>query len=193
MRITKVYTKKGDAGQTRLAGGQQVWKNSLRVEVYGTIDELNAAIGLVRVFTRECIQDYPPLTRLEEESRWIQNKLFDMGGILSTAPGQKLNRMPLVSDDDVLRLERCMDECQQALAPLTEFVLPGGGKVSSFLHQARTICRRAERRCVELARKESVEPAIIRFLNRLIDTLFVFARWVNLICKEPDFLWERDT
>jgi len=193
MRITKVYTKTGDGGQTRLAGGQQVWKDSLRVEAYGTIDELNAAIGLVRVFTKDCIQDFPSLTRLEEESRWIQNKLFDIGGILSTVPGQKLNRMPLVSDNDVLRLERCMDECQQALAPLTEFILPGGGKVSSFLHQARTICRRAERRCVELARQESVEPIIIRFLNRLSDTLFVFARWVNMICEEPDFLWERDT
>jgi len=193
MRITKVYTKTGDAGQTRLAGGQQVWKDSLRVDVYGVIDELNAAIGLVRVFTKDCLHEYPTLTRLEKEGRWIQNKLFDIGGIIATAPGQKLLRMPLVTDDDVRRLEQCMDECQKTLAPLRDFVLPGGGKVSGFLHQARTICRRAERRCVELAKQESVEPAIIRFLNRLSDTLFVFARWVDMICKEPDFLWERDT
>jgi cob(I)alamin adenosyltransferase len=192
MRITKVYTRTGDAGKTRLAGGQSVWKDSLRVEAYGTVDELNASIGVVRVFNAEMVKSLRQAARLEEELRWVQNKLFDVGGILATAPGQQFKNMPQVAGKDIVRLERLMDECQRDLAPLKEFILPGGGKVSGLLHHARTVCRRAERVCVRLSREETVEPAIVKFLNRLGDALFVLARWVAKTQGEPEFLWERD-
>lgn len=193
MRITKVYTRTGDAGQTRLAGGQRVWKDSLRVEAYGTIDEVNASIGVARVMNADLIGHQAQAAQLEEDLRWIQNKLFDIGGILATAPGQTFKNMPQVGPTDVTKLEKMIDRCQKELAPLKEFILPGGGKVSGFLHQARTICRRAERVCVRLAKEEPVDRQINTFLNRLSDALFVLARWVAKTQGEPEFLWERTT
>jgi cob(I)alamin adenosyltransferase len=192
MRITKVYTRTGDAGQTRLAGGQQVWKDSLRVEAYGTVDELNASIGLVRVMNADMTGRQVQAETLEEDLRWIQNKLFDIGSILATAPGQTFKNMPQVTESDVTRLEQMIDRCQEELAPLKEFILPGGGKVSGFLHQARTIARRAERLCVRLSKEEPVEKVIVKYVNRLSDALFVLARWVAKTQGEPEFLWERD-
>ena len=192
MRITKVYTRTGDAGKTRLAGGQQVWKDSLRVEAYGTVDELNSSVGVVRVFNADMVGADTHATRLETELRWVQNKLFDVGGILATAPGQEFKNMPTVTDKDVTRLEKLIDDCQKDLAPLKEFILPGGGRVSGLLHQTRTICRRAERVCVRLAREESVDSRIVKFLNRLSDALFVLARWVGKKKGEKEFLWERE-
>ena len=109
MRITKVYTKTGDKGKTRLAGGQQVWKDSLRVEAYGDVDELNSTIGVVRAFNAESLGNHPSTDRLEEELRWIQNKLFDLGGLLATAPGQTFKNMPTITARDVTRLEKLMD------------------------------------------------------------------------------------
>lgn len=191
MRITKVYTKTGDKGKTRLAGGQEVWKDSLRVEAYGTIDELNATIGVVRALNTEVSGNESAKERLEAELRWIQNKLFDVGSLLATAPGQTFKHMPQVTERDVERLEKLIDQCQEDLAPLKEFILPGGGKVSAFLHQARTVCRRAERVCVALSKAEPVDPVIVTFVNRLSDTLFVLARWVSKMQAEPEFLWER--
>lgn len=192
MRITKVYTRTGDKGKTRLAGGQQVWKDSLRVEAYGTVDELNAALGVVRVMNKESGGASSSSDRLEEELRWVQNKLFDLGALLATAPGQTFKNMPTVTAKEIKRVEQLIDACQQDLTPLKEFILPGGGKVSSFLHQARTICRRAERVCVRLAREEQVDPTIVIYLNRLSDALFVLARWVARTQGEPEFLWERN-
>lgn len=192
MRITKVYTRTGDAGKTRLAGGQPVWKDSLRVEAYGTVDELNASVGVARVMNADVVDEYPSAVLLERELRWVQNKLFDVGSILATAPGQTFKQMPQVSAKDVLRLEKMIDRCQKDLKPLKEFILPGGGKVSGFLHQARTICRRAERLCVTLSKTEPVDPMIIKFINRLSDALFVLARWVAKTQGELEFLWERD-
>jgi cob(I)alamin adenosyltransferase len=192
MRITKVYTRTGDAGKTRLAGGQQVWKDSLRVEAYGTIDELNASVGVVRVFNADIQEESQAAQQLEDELRWVQNKLFDVGSILATAPGQTFKNMPQVVAMDVTRLEKLMDRCQKDLVPLKEFILPGGGKVSGFLHQARTVCRRAERLCVALSKTEPLDQTIIKFVNRLSDALFVLARWVAKTQGEPEFLWERD-
>ncbi len=191
MRITKVYTRTGDKGKTRLAGGQQVWKDSVRVEAYGDVDELNSTIGVVRAFNAESLGNHPSADRLEEELRWMQNKLFDLGGLLATAPGQTFTNMPTVTARDVTRLEKLMDWCQKDLPPLKEFILPGGGKISSFLHQARTICRRAERTCVRLGKEEPLDSALVRFLNRLSDALFVLARWMAKQQREPEFLWER--
>jgi cob(I)alamin adenosyltransferase len=192
MRITKVYTRTGDKGKTRLAGGQQLWKDDVRVEAYGDVDELNSSIGVVRAFNAESVGNHPAADRLEEELRWMQNKLFDVGGLLATAPGQTFKNMPRVTARDVTRLEKLMDGCQKDLPPLKEFILPGGGEISSLLHQARTICRRAERHCVRLGREESLDPALVQFLNRLSDALFVLARWMGQQQNEPEFLWERD-
>jgi cob(I)alamin adenosyltransferase len=192
MRITKVYTRTGDAGKTRLAGGQPVWKDSLRVEAYGTIDELNALVGVVRVMNAETVNQLSPAGQLEDDLRWVQNKLFDVGSILATAPGQTFKNMPQVSAKDVTRLEKLIDRCQKDLQPLKEFIRPGGGRVSGFLHQARTVCRRAERVCVALSKSEPVDSTIVKFVNRLSDALFVLARWVAKTQGEPEFLWERD-
>ncbi|MBX3234764.1 MAG: cob(I)yrinic acid a,c-diamide adenosyltransferase [Nitrospiraceae bacterium] len=192
MRITKVYTKTGDAGQTRLAGGQQVWKDSLRVEAYGTVDELNASVGVVRAFAAERIGRSEAVARLDRELGWVQHKLFDVGSLLATAPGQSFPNMPAVTPEDVERLERLMDACQEELTPLKEFILPGGGKIGSLLHQARTVCRRAERDCVRLAREEQVDPALVVYLNRLSDALFVLARWISKALHEPELLWQRN-
>ena len=192
MRITKVYTRTGDAGKTRLAGGQPVWKDDVRVEAYGTVDEVIASVGLVRVFNAEMIGTYSQADRLEDELRWIQHKLFDVGGILATTPGQTFKNMPCVTPKDVMWLEKVMDGCQKELPPLKEFILAGGGKVSGLLHQCRTICRRAERICVRLARAEPVDPNIIKFLNRLSDALFVLARWAAKTQGEKEFLWVRN-
>jgi cob(I)alamin adenosyltransferase len=193
MRITKVYTRTGDKGRTRLAGGQQVWKDSVRVEAYGDVDELNSAIGVIRAFNGDVIGIHPSADRLEEELRWVQNKLFDVGGLLATAPGQTFKNMPMVTTRDVTRLEKLMDRCQKDLVPLKEFILPGGGKISSLLHQARTICRRAERLSVRLAREERLDPTLVCFLNRLSDALFILARWMAKQQNEPEFLWQRDS
>jgi cob(I)alamin adenosyltransferase len=169
-----------------------VWKDHLRVDVYGTVDELNALVGVVRAFNADAGGRQAPATLLEGELRWVQNKLFDAGGILATVPGQEFRHMPQVTAKDVARLERLIDRCQKDLAPLKEFILPGGGKVPSLLHHARTVCRRAERLCVRLSREEPVDMVIIKFLNRLSDALFVLARWVAKKKGEPEALWERD-
>ena len=193
MRITKVYTRTGDAGQTRLAGGQQVWKDCLRVEAYGTVDELNASIGLVRAMNADSGATSSAAAQLEGDLRWVQNKLFDVGSLLATAPGQTFKNMPTVTARDVTKLERMIDRCQKDLAPLKEFILPGGGKIAATLHQARTICRRAERICIRLAREEPVDAELNKYLNRLSDALFVLARWVAKTQGEPEFLWERES
>jgi cob(I)alamin adenosyltransferase len=190
MRITKVYTKTGDKGKTRLAGGQRVWKDHVRVEAYGTVDELNAALGLVRAFWLKQAKR-AKRAAVDRELHWIQNKLFDIGGLLATTPGQTFPNMPSIGTADVSRLERLIDGWQEDLQPLREFVLPGGGTTSSLLHLARTICRKAERRCVTLMRKEPVDQAIIIYLNRLSDALFVLARWVSHRLGEKEVLWER--
>lgn len=192
MRISKVYTRKGDTGKTRLAGGQDVWKDSLRVEAYGTVDELNAIMGIVRAFYQDCPVPAQASLNVEAVFQWIQNKLFDLGAILATAPGQTLKNRPCILPSHIERLEAIIDECQTELKPLEEFILPGGGKVPAFLHQARTVCRRAERICVTLLREEAIEGDLVKFLNRLSDALFVLARWVAKAQGEPEFLWERE-
>ncbi|WP_447980208.1 cob(I)yrinic acid a,c-diamide adenosyltransferase [Candidatus Nitrospira bockiana] len=190
MRITKVYTRTGDGGKTRLAGGQEVWKDSLRVEAYGTVDELNASIGVVRAFNEPGTEPAAAV-ELENALRWVQNKLFDIGGALASMPKSADAVMSGATAEDVARLERFIDHCQGDLAPLKEFILPGGGKVPSLLHQARTVCRRAERICVALSHDEVVDPQMIKFLNRLSDALFVWARWAAKKRGEPELLWER--
>jgi cob(I)alamin adenosyltransferase len=192
MRITKVYTRTGDKGKTRLAGGQQLWKDAVRVEAYGTVDELSAVIGIARAINSTSATRSDPSVHLEQQLRWVQNKLFDVGGILATAPGQTFKNMPKIIQKDVTQMEKWMDARQKELPPLKEFILPGGGRISSVLHQARTVCRRAERVCVRLAREEKIDPLIVPFLNRLGDALFVLARWAAKTQGELELLWERN-
>lgn len=200
IRITRVYTRHGDAGRTRLVGGASVPKDSPRVEAYGTVDELGAAIGLARVFNEKYLARHRgrrgrgvrAARELDEILRALQNELFDLGSELATPPAGAWEGMPRVSDAQVRALEARIDRCQQDLAPLHSFVLAGGGPVGAFLHQARTICRRAERRVLSLNDGERSRPGpALRYLNRLSDLLFVLARWIALHTGEEEPLWER--
>ena len=190
VRLTKIYTKSGDGGTTRLVGGAEVPKDSLRIEAYGTVDELNSIIGLVRVQ----LENQSILTEVGERlSSWLrhlQNQLFNLGSDLATPIGQRMDGQPVIEEIDITALEALMDDLNEGLAPLDSFVLPGGGPIAAFLHQARTVCRRAERLTVALARSEAVGPCVVPYLNRLSDALFVWSRWVAKELGEDEHLWE---
>jgi cob(I)alamin adenosyltransferase len=191
IRITRVYTRTGDGGETALVGGRRVAKDAPRIEAYGTIDELNAVIGLARVFNAEQLKKGKDRRWLDEVFRRIQNQLFDLGSELATPEDAAYEGMHRVGEAEVTALEKLMDRCQKDLKPLKSFVLPGGGRVGGFLHQARTVCRRAERRVLALARSETVSPWPLRYVNRLSDLLFVLSRWVGQKLGETEYLWER--
>jgi cob(I)alamin adenosyltransferase len=190
INITRVYTRTGDAGSTALVGGARVAKDSRRVECYGEIDELNAILGLARSLNHEAA---PGLARdrLETILQRLQNELFDVGSELATPPEAEYAGMYKVSAEDVRALELLMDTCQRELGPLKSFILPGGGVVSAVLHQARTVCRRAERQIIRLAREEAVGEHVVPYVNRLSDLLFVLSRWVGKQNGEREYLWER--
>jgi cob(I)alamin adenosyltransferase len=191
IRITRVYTRTGDGGETALVGGRRVSKDAPRIEAYGTIDELNAIIGLARVFNAERLKKGKDYRWLDEVFRRIQNELFDLGSELATPEDAAYEGMHRVGETEVTALEKLMDRCQKDLKPLKSFVLPGGGRVGGFLHQARTVCRRAERRVLALARVETISPWPLRYVNRLSDLLFVLSRWVGQRLGEKEYLWER--
>lgn len=187
--INRVYTRKGDAGETALVGGRAVPKDNLRVECYGTVDELNSVLGVVRHFNA----DKPPSPRrdgLDVLLRTVQQRLFDLGAELATHPADRYEGQVTVGETEVRWLESAIDAMNAELPELKSFVLPGGGVVSAFLHQARTVCRRAERVAVALARDEEVAPQVIVYLNRLSDALFVWARWVGATMGEEEILWQ---
>lgn len=190
INITRVYTRTGDAGTTALVGGERVAKDSRRVECYGEIDELNAILGLARSLNHESAAS-PSRDRLEEILQRLQNELFDVGSELATPAEAEYAGMYKVSAADVAALETLMDACQHDLEPLKSFVLPGGGVVSAVLHQARTVCRRAERQIIRLAREEAVGEHIVPYVNRLSDLLFVLSRWISKQRGEREYLWER--
>lgn len=210
MRITRVYTRTGDKGQTRLVGGQQVDKDHPRIAAYGTTDELNAILGLVRVHAiraaggearhlageeaRAAADDLgaPAAIRIDAMLHRIQNDLFNVGSDLATRPEDRWPGMVRVEEADVERLEGWIDTLNEDVGPLREFILPGGGPVGAFLHQARTVCRRAEREVVALLREEpDTDPMAMKYLNRLSDHLFVLGRWAAKQLGEPEHLWER--
>jgi cob(I)alamin adenosyltransferase len=180
----KVYTRRGDGGQTDLFGGERVAKDALRVEAYGAVDELNASLGVVAAATSES-----DLRALIAE---LQSLLFALGGTLATPdPAHRARSgLPGPTQDDVDALEQRIDAFEAELAPLKRFVLPGGTAAAAALHVARTVCRRAERRSVQLARDEDVDATCIAFLNRLSDLLFVMARVANRRAGVPDVEWE---
>ena len=194
MRITRVYTRTGDKGKTRLVGGQQVKKDAPRIDAYGTVDELNAVLGLARTFAARSDASPSEKERIGQMLKRIQNDLFNVGSDLATRPADRWPNMFRVGDDDITQLENWIDELNDDLEPLKEFILPGGGPVGAFLHQARTVCRRAERQTVSLA---DAEPETgydcVRYLNRLSDFLFVLGRWAAKAMNEPEYLWEKPT
>jgi cob(I)alamin adenosyltransferase len=172
VRLTRIYTRTGDRGTTRLVGGEAVKKSHARVEAYGGVDETNACIGLVRLHTGADAELDAMLAR-------IQNDLFDLGADLATPKAGEGDLRVL--DAQVSRLEREIDRLNAELAPLTSFILPGGAPAAAALHLARTVCRRAERAVVRLLEEpgEAVSPPALKYLNRLSDFLFVAARWAN--------------
>ncbi|MBI1244838.1 MAG: cob(I)yrinic acid a,c-diamide adenosyltransferase [Alphaproteobacteria bacterium] len=180
VKLTRIYTKGGDGGETSLGNGARVPKFDLRVAAYGSVDETNACIGLARLHVDASVD-----TMLAA----IQNDLFDLGADLCTpeAPAPKHEALR-ISDAQVERLEREIDALNERLAPLDSFILPGGSAAAAHLHLARTVARRAEREIVELATREKVNPAAIRYVNRLSDHLFVVSRHVNGDGK-ADILW----
>ena len=191
IRITRVYTRTGDGGETALVGGRRVAKDAPRIEAYGTIDELNAVLGLARVFNAEQLDRGEKYRWLDEVLRKMQNELFDLGSELATPADAVYEGMWRVGEREVTALERLIDECQKDLAPLKSFVLPGGGRVGGFLHQARTVCRRAERLILALSRVEPIGDGPLMYVNRLSDALFVLSRWVGRHLGETEYLWAR--
>ena len=178
-RLSKIYTRTGDDGTTGLGDGSRVRKDSLRVEAYGTVDELNSAIGVLLA-----VADLPD--GVEACLTQVQHELFDMGGELCI-PGHTAIKAP-----QIRRLEEELDAFNDALPPLKEFILPGGGTAAAACHLARTVARRAERRVWSLARAESVSPEVVKYLNRLSDLLFVIARVLARHERGTEVLWRHE-
>lgn len=178
----KVYTKKGDAGQTGLIGGTRVSKSSLRIESYGTVDELNSYIGLLRDRV------------LSEESKKqlieIQDRLFTIGSHLANDPEKGRMKLPSIGEGDITYLENGIDAMEERLEPMTSFILPGGHETVSFAHIARCVCRRAERLIVALGQENEVDAVILAYLNRLSDYLFVYSRYVSAELKAYEIPWK---
>ena len=191
VRITRVYTRTGDKGETALVGGRRVPKDSPRIEAYGTIDELNSIVGLARVFNEERLKDGEAHRFLDEVLRKIQDELFDLGSELATPADFTYEGMHRLGEKEVKRIEELIDECQKELGPLKSFVLPGGGKIGGYLHQCRTVCRRAEREILRLSRVEEIGEWPLKYVNRLSDLFFVLARWVGKRTGEKEYLWQR--
>ena len=183
LAINRVYTRRGDDGQTALAGGQRISKADLRIEAYGTIDELNSFIGLAR----ESCGQLPELSAILKR---VQHELFNAGSILATLPEDVHPRQARITPADSEQLEREIDLMNEGLPALRSFVLPGGCRINAELHICRTICRRAERVCVALAASGEIDSEILKYLNRLSDALFVWSRWASHKLNAPETLWE---
>lgn len=191
MRIDRVYTRAGDKGSTKLVMGREVAKDATRIEAYGTVDELNASLGLARAFHARAEVDESGTAALGHMLEVLQDELFTVGSDLATRAADRWEGMVRVGDAEVTRMEGWIDVLNDRLEPLEEFVLPGGGPVNAFLHQARTLCRRAERRVVTLmGEEEDVSPEVLVYLNRLSDLLFVMARYAAKLHGEPEYLWK---
>ena len=201
-KLTRIYTRTGDDGTTGLVGGQRVQKNDLRIESYGTIDELSSAIGLARAalvdaqLTRPA-QDVARVRRVTERLddwlAWTQDMLFNLGSDLATLPADRWAGMPLITAADAAALERAIDEAQGDLEPLANFIHPGGSYPGAFLHLARTVARRAERLLITLRQRDDISEDVMRYVNRLSDALFVWSRWINAALDRPEHLWNAES
>ena len=190
LAINRVYTRQGDGGETALAGGQRVPKDGLRIGAYGTVDELNSFVGVARATIAEMAPGAPRVAALDEILLRVQHELFNLGSILATLPEDVHPKQARVTDADVAQLEREMDAMGADLDRLRSFILPGGCRLNAELHVCRTVCRRAERELVALARQESIPAETVRYLNRLSDALFVWSRWASHVALAPETLWE---
>ncbi len=182
--LNKIYTKTGDQGETYLAGWHRVPKDSPRIECYGTVDELNAFVGMA------CVSAQDAAAPLAQILRRIQHELFNLGSILATRPEDVHPKQARITSREIEQLEKEIDQANAGLAPLRSFVLPGGSRLNTELHVCRTICRRAERAAVRLARQEQIPPEVIQYLNRLSDAFFVWSRWANHKLGIAEVLWE---
>jgi len=190
LAINRVYTRGGDKGETSLAGGQRLPKDALRIEAYGTVDELNAQIGVARDTTEGLAAAHPVLVQLDTILKRVQHELFNAGSMLATLPADVHPRQARITGAEIAQLEAEIDEMNEGLPALRSFVLPGGCRLNAELHVCRTVCRRAERVCVTLARSEPVDAEIVRYLNRLSDALFVWSRWASHTLGVAEILWE---
>ena len=190
LAINRVYTRRGDQGETCLVGGQRVPKDSPRIAAYGAVDELNAFVGVARASIEEAASAEPRLATLGAILLRVQHELFNLGSILATLPEDVHPKQARVTESEVKRLESEMDALNQDLAPLRSFVLPGSNRVNAGLHVCRTVCRRTERELVTLARTEEVPPEAVRYLNRLGDALFVWSRWASHVAGVAETLWQ---
>ena len=184
LALNRIYTKRGDAGETSLVGGQRLPKDALRIECYGTVDELNAFTGLARLSALDALPELAAILKR------VQHELFNLGSILATLPEDVHPKQPRVTSAEVEQLEREIDAMNQELPPLRSFVLPGGTRLEAELHVCRTVCRRAERIAVALARVETLPDEAIQYLNRLSDAFFVWSRWANHRVGASESLWE---
>lgn len=178
----KIYTKKGDKGKTGLIGGTRVSKHHIRIDAYGTVDELNSHLGLLR--------DHATSEQFKEELIFVQDRLFTLGSLLAADPEKSTMQLPQIHEADCTRLEKSIDEMESQLEPMKFFILPGGHPVVSFCHIARCVCRRAERRVCELDEQISQDPLILAFLNRLSDYLFVYGRYVSKNVNAEEIPWK---
>lgn len=188
--LNRIYTRMGDSGETHLAGGQRIAKDHLRIECYGTVDELNSFVGAARASLEDLGAGVQQLQRLAAILKRVQHELFNLGSILATLPEDVHAKQPRITAADIEQLEHDIDHANADLQPLRSFVLPGGSRLDAELHICRTVCRRAERLLVSLARTQAVPPETMRYLNRLSDALFVWSRWVNQVTGAPETLWE---
>jgi cob(I)alamin adenosyltransferase len=191
IRITRVYTRTGDGGETSLVGGKRVPKDAQRIEAYGTIDELNSIVGIARVFNAENLAAGEPHRFLNRVLSQIQEELFDLGSELATPAEFFQEGMYRVGEAEIQRIEQLIDECQKDLEPLKSFILPGGGRIGAYLHQCRTVCRRAEREILRLSRIEEIGEGPLKYVNRLSDLFFVLSRWISKQTREEEYLWQR--
>jgi cob(I)alamin adenosyltransferase len=190
LALNRIYTKRGDAGETSLAGGQRVPKDSLRIETYGTVDELNAFVGVAEMTCQEQTGEEMRLGLLAGILRRVQHELFNLGSILATRPEDVHPKQARITPIEIAQLEREIDSMNAELPSLRSFVLPGGTRLNAELHVTRTICRRAERLLVALSRDETIPAEAIQYLNRLSDAMFVWSRWANYILRVPEVLWD---
>ncbi len=186
LAINRVYTRQGDQGETSLAGGQRVQKDSLRIAAYGTVDELNSFVGLAR----QTAVDDGAVATLDGILLRVQHELFNLGSILATLPKDVHPRQARITGAEIAQLEAEMDRMNEGLPALRSFVLPGGSRLNAELHICRTVCRRAERLVTALAREEQVPAEAVQYLNRLSDAFFVWSRWASHLSGAAETLWE---
>ncbi|MCK4787270.1 MAG: cob(I)yrinic acid a,c-diamide adenosyltransferase [Desulfobacteraceae bacterium] len=189
--ISRVYTKMGDEGKTHLRGGREVSKDSMRIEACGTVDELNAFVGMLKESVIKIRSQFPKeIGQFLQVLRRIQRELFDLGSLLASMPEDASKQSLQITEKEIQQLEEEIDYSSQKLPGLHSFVIPGGSRCSADLNICRTVCRRAERTLVHLAQKERVPGTVLKYINRLGDAFFVWSRWINNLLNVNEKLWD---